>query len=246
MNDLREHPQITELIETLNNNGMQKEKEQVMSLVNYIDDMEKSLGEMLNEMKGMHEEINMIHNSSLRNKCRVLVNNTEEKIKKAFYVIKTVKDNFVKAAANAIKEFKEKGNEALKGAVRTMKIPESLDRLSNLFGKLSKEIKQDATQLNSMQKEVNKAKFHLKNVGRLLKGKSLEKANRVNSDKGILGRLGGLFSRISSGFAGLSKRAMDLADNVRVSIVESSVKNDLKMLSGIKNPANIPAKSFER
>lgn len=41
MDNLNEHPQIAELIDTLDKNGLTKEKAEVQSLVNYIGDMER-------------------------------------------------------------------------------------------------------------------------------------------------------------------------------------------------------------
>ena len=73
MDALKEHPQIVELLDTLDKNDMHKEKEEVLSLVDYIGDMEKTLSEMLKEMQGMREEINLIHNSTVRARCQSLV-----------------------------------------------------------------------------------------------------------------------------------------------------------------------------
>lgn len=66
---MREHPQVAELIDTLDKNDMHKEKAEVESLVDYIGDMEKTLTEMLKEMQEMRQEINLIHNNTLRVKC---------------------------------------------------------------------------------------------------------------------------------------------------------------------------------
>ena len=44
MDELRNSPQIIRLLETLEENGMHKEKGEVSALVSYIGDMEHSLG----------------------------------------------------------------------------------------------------------------------------------------------------------------------------------------------------------
>ena len=51
MDELRNNPQIIELLETLEENGMQKEKGEVSALVSYIGDMEHTLSAMLAEMQ---------------------------------------------------------------------------------------------------------------------------------------------------------------------------------------------------
>lgn len=64
MDNLNENPQIVELIDTLDKNGLMKEKNEVQSLVKYIGDMEETLTGMLGELQDMRREINLIHNSS--------------------------------------------------------------------------------------------------------------------------------------------------------------------------------------
>ena len=237
MDELREHPDVKELIETLDQNGMDKEKKEVLSLVDYIGGMEKNLSEMLEELKSMRSEINLIHNNTLKNKCIAIFHKTEEKIKQGFAVLGKVKDNFIRSAANAVKVFKEKGKDAFKKVVSVMKIPETLDRLGNFFGKLSKDIENDVSQLNSMQSELNSAKGHLKNVGLLLIGRESKEAEQLKKDKGILQRLGKLIDKLGKGFSNMSQRAMDASDKLRFDRVES-VKRKLEALKSAK-PVNV-------
>lgn len=48
---LRDYPQIIDLISVLEQNGLQKQKEEVQALVGYIDGMEEKLSQMMDEMK---------------------------------------------------------------------------------------------------------------------------------------------------------------------------------------------------
>lgn len=235
MDSLDKHPQIAELMDTLEENHMHKEREEVQSLVDYIGDMETTLSEMLKEMQGMRHEINLIHNNSVKAKCQNLVKMAEGKIKQAESVVTRVKNNFIQAAGNAVKVYKEKGREAFRKAVKAMKLPETFDRLAGFFYKLSKETDQSISQLNAMQSELNSAKGHLKNVGRLLLGKSTAEAEQAKSDKGVLSRLGKLLSKMSSGFDNLSQKAMDASDRIRVSHVKESVRSELDTLKNIDN-----------
>lgn len=246
MDEFREHPQITELIDTLEKNDMPKEKAEVESLVIYIGDMEKTLTEMLKEMQEMRLEINKIHNSSLRAKCQNLVEKTEGKIKQGIAIVIKAKDNLIQSAKNALKAFKEKGKEAFRSAVKAMKVPETLDKLASFFGKLSRDVEQDVKQIDSMHKELHSARGHLKNVGRLLIGREAKETEEVKADKGVLSRFGRLLDKIGKGFANLSQKAMDKADNIRVSVVKESVKNELNTLKGMKSERSTTEVSRER
>ena len=235
MDELKKHPEIVELLDTLDKNNLQKEKGEIISLVDYIGDMEKTLSNMLKEMQGMREEINLIHNSTLRAKCQNLAQRTEGKIKQVIAIVNKVKDNLVQNAAKAIRAFKEKGKEALFAAVRAMKIPETFDKLAGLFGKLSKDIEQDVKQIDSLRSELQSARGHLRNVGRILVGKSAKEEESVRSDRGILAKFGKLLDKIGKGFHGFSQRALDTADKLRETRVKESVKKKLDTLKGLSS-----------
>lgn len=227
MDNLNEHPQIAELIDTLDKNGLTKEKAEVQSLVNYIGDMETTLTGMLGELQEMRREINLIHNSTLRSKCQNLVQKTDDKIRQGFSAVKKTKDHLIKSAGDAMRAFREKGRDTLAESVRAMKIPEALDKLSSLFGRLSKDMAQDGVKLSAMQSELQSAKGHLKNIGLLFVGKAAKEAEHTKTDKGILSRLSHLFDKAQKGFASLEQKAMDAADKLRVSRVKVSVKESL-------------------
>lgn len=227
MDQLKEHPQIVELLDTLDKNGLMKEKNEVQSLVSYIGGMEETLTEMLGELQDMRREINLIHNNTLRSKCHTLVEKTEGKIRQGFSAVKKMKDNLIQSAGNAVRAFRERGRDALAESVRAMKIPEALDKLSAMFGRMSKEMAQDTKKLSAMQTELQGAKGHLKNMGLLFMGKAAKEAEHSKTDKGVLSRLSRLFEKAQKGFASLEQKAMDTADKLRVSRVKSSVKENL-------------------
>ena len=56
---LNVHPQILDLYEVLEKNGLHKQKEDVQSLVGYIESMEYNLSVMMNEIQEMHAEVNL-------------------------------------------------------------------------------------------------------------------------------------------------------------------------------------------
>ena len=108
MDQLKEHPQIVELLDTLDKNGLMKEKNEVQSLVSYIGGMEETLTEMLGELQDMRREINLIHNNTLRSKCHTLVEKTEGKIRQGFSAVKKMKDNLIQSAGNAVRALDRK------------------------------------------------------------------------------------------------------------------------------------------
>ena len=103
MDELKNNPQIIELLETLEENGMHKEKGEVSALVSYIGDMEHTLSAMLVEMQEMRKEVNMIHNSSVKAKCENLIQTADGKIRQGVAAISKAKNNLIASAAKSRK-----------------------------------------------------------------------------------------------------------------------------------------------
>ena len=120
---LNVHPQILDLYEVLEKNGLHKQKEDVQSLVGYIESMEYNLSVMMNEIQEMHAEVNLLHDKGIRAKCAKIVTKAEDKILQVGTMVSVAKGKVVESAGAAVKAFKEKGKSALVQAVEGMQIP---------------------------------------------------------------------------------------------------------------------------
>lgn len=90
---LMQHPEITELLSVLEQNGLHKEQDEVKCLAAYIDEMEGQLSAMNEELMQMHREISTIRDSSLKVRCEKLISGAEKQLRQAVTAIRTVKDN---------------------------------------------------------------------------------------------------------------------------------------------------------
>ena len=232
MDELKNNPQIIELLETLEENGMHKEKGEVSALVSYIGDMEHTLSAMLVEMQEMRKEVNMIHNSSVKAKCENLIQTADGKIRQGVAAVSKAKNNLIASAANAMKAFREKGKEALKNAVKAMKIPETLDKLGKVFHSFAVSMNESAKNVQNARAELGGAKRHILNAGRLFFGKGAKEQELAVRDKGILSRLQSLFGKLGNGFSALESKSNNLADKLRYTRIKDSVKADLDFLNG--------------
>ena len=80
---LTQHPEITELLSVLEQNGLHKEQDEVKSLAAYIDEMEGQLSAMNEELMQMHREISTIRDSSLKVRCEKLISGAEKQLRQA-------------------------------------------------------------------------------------------------------------------------------------------------------------------
>lgn len=131
---LMQHPEITELLSVLEQNGLHKEQDEVKCLAAYIDEMEGQLSTMNEELMQMHREISTIRDSSLKVRCEKLISGAEKQLWQAVTAIRTVKDNCLCMARNAMDTFKANGKAALRRAVFAMKIPSTLALLQDICG----------------------------------------------------------------------------------------------------------------
>jgi hypothetical protein len=240
MEELKNNPQIIELLETLGNNGMQKEKGEVSALVSYIGDMEQTLSAMLAEMQEMRKEVNMIHNSSVKAKCENLIQTADGKIRQGISAIGKTKNNLIASAANAVKMFKEKGKEALQNAVKAMKIPETLDKLGKVFHSFAVSMNASVQNVQNARMELGGAKTHLINAGRFFFGKAAKENELVKHDRGVLARIQNLFAKMSNGFSALEHKSLNLADKLRYNRIKDSVKADLDFFNGKTTEKDTP------
>lgn len=106
---LNVHPQILDLYEVLEKNGLHKQKEDVQSLVGYVESMEYNLSVMMNEIQEMHAEVKRLHDRGIRNQCGKIISKAEDKIHQAKTMVSVIKVRLIDAAGNAVKTCKEKG-----------------------------------------------------------------------------------------------------------------------------------------
>lgn len=232
MDELKNNPEIIELLETLEENGMHKEKGEVSALVSYIGDMEHTLSAMLVEMQEMRKEVNMIHNSSVKAKCENLIQTADGKIRQGVAAISKAKNNLIASAANVMKAFREKGKEALKSAVKAMIIPETLDKLGKVFHSFAVSMNGNVQNVQNARMELGGAKRHIINAGRMFFGKAAKEQELAVRDKGILSRLQSFFGKLGNGFFALEGKSNNLADKLRYNRIKDSVKADLDFFNG--------------
>lgn len=143
---LNVHPQIIDLYEVLEKNGLHKQKEDVQSLVGYIESMEYNLSVMMNEIQEMHTEVNRLHDKGIRAQCAKIVSKVEDKVQQAKTMISVAKVKMIQSAENAVKAFQEKGKSALIHVVEAMRIPAALSKIKDIFSHAAQSMRQSAGQ----------------------------------------------------------------------------------------------------
>ena len=204
---LSAHPQILNLYEVLGQNGLAKQREEVRSLVGYIENMEQNLSVMMAEMREMHTEVRRLHDKGIRAKCIQLLSKVENKIGQVKAMISTTKNRLIETAKNAVKTFQQKGKSTLIQAVNAMRIPAVLSRIKDGFSYAAQSMYQAAGQLDTIREELHEVGSHMKNAGRVILGRPTKQTKALESDKGVLAKLRSLLESCGNSFDRMERGA---------------------------------------
>lgn len=225
---LGELPQIRELLSVLEQNNLQQQKEEVQTLVEYIDSMEDKLAQMMDEMKEMRLEMGKLHDKGIRARCSQLLTSAEGKVHQVKAMVATTKENLIFSAGRMVETFQEKGRAALRHAVQALRIPSVLSRMEHGFSHASQAMEQCAGKLDVIREELHQAGSHMKSAGRTLAGKDAQQAQELEADKGALAKLRNLFTSCGMTFSHMERSAGQLAE--KAGGEKSSVKSELRGL----------------
>lgn len=187
--NLNVHPQIVDLYEVLEQNGLHKQKEEVQSLVGYMESMEYNLSVMMNEIQRMHTEIGRLHDRGIRAQCAKIVSKAGDTVQQAKTMVSVTKVKIIQSAGDAVKVFREKGKSTLVQAVQAMRIPSVLSYMKNGFSHTAQSVRQSTERLDGLREQIHEARGYIKNAGRALFGKGPAESEKLQADKGLLAKV---------------------------------------------------------
>lgn len=236
---LREQPEIRELFEVLEGNGLKKERQEVETLVNYLEGMESQFGQVIEELKEVRGQLEKIEDKGIKATAARLLDSAEGKVQEIGGQVALVKTNLVRSAKNAVHDFKEKGVDALRKAVSAMKIPAALSVLREGLHSGMESMERSAAKIGIVGGELNKAAQHTKNAGRALIGRRTREPAEPKGDKGVLAKIQKAFLSFGRSFSAMEKAAEDAQKRMeqfcRGGEKKTSVKAELKQIKSGRN-----------
>ena len=172
---LMEQPEIVELFRVLEGNGLTKEQKEVESLVKYLDGMEVQFGQVLEELRDVKEQLSQIQDGGVKASVLRIAEQAQGKVQEVGGQLNTVRKNLIQSAGNALQTYKEKGKDALQKAVSSMKIPSALARIQEGLHRAMESMNRQADKMEVLNGELHAAGGHIKNVGRIFRGKNRRK-----------------------------------------------------------------------
>lgn len=231
---LMEQPEIVELFRVLESSGLKKEQKEVESLVKYLDGMESQFGQVLEELRDVKEQLSQIQDGGVKASVLRIAEQAQSKVQEVGGQFHTVRKNLIQSAKSALQTFKEKGKDALRKAVSSMKIPSALTRIQEGLHGAVESMNRQADKMEVLNGELHAAGGHIKNVGRIFRGKEQKKVEPQATDKGITAKIRKSFLTISGRLSSMEQTTENLRRRLEQFVQKEekkpSVKVELKKL----------------
>lgn len=168
---LREQENLKELFRILDENGLKEEKEQVLSLADYIDSMDEQFGKVLSELQDVKQQLDQMQEKGIRQSALRTVRAVESKVGEARVQLKVLKVRFVDSVNRTIKGFKEKGTLAVYQTIDFFGIRKRLQAVKMHLHRSIESADRGIDRLSGIGDEIHGVKTHLGNIKRELAGK---------------------------------------------------------------------------
>ena len=247
---LADQPNIMALLQTLEDNRLNKEKQEVEALVHCLDSMEEQYGKILGEMQGIREELGKMGESQTKIQFSDITGQAEKKVQEFGEQLRRMKENLVKSAKSAVEQCKEKGITVLRKVVSGMRIPQAIKKIENALFEAQDSVEQQAIKAGAIRQELQSIGGHTKNVGKMLIGKE---AKELPADTASVGRVEKLLLRVVKRLEKMEQSAEKTRGKLEQFVAgkqKNSVKSELNQLkkqrTEIGKTLALPDKSMER
>lgn len=244
---LVEEPNIMALLQTLEENRLNKEKQEVEALVKCLDSMEEQYEKILGEMQEIRKELGNMGESQTKIQLSDITGHAEKAVQEFGEQLKRMKENLIKSA---VEQCKEKGAIILRRVVAGMKIPQAIKKMENTLSKAQNSVEQQVIKTGAIRQELQSIVGHTKNVGKMLIGKEAED---VPSDTSSVGRIEKLLLQAANRLEKMEQLAEKTRGKLERFITEKqkfSVKAELNQLKKQRTETGkalaLPDKSMER
>lgn len=241
---LMEQPEILELFRVLESNGLQKEQKEVEFLVKYLDGMEVQFAQVLEELREVKEQLSQIQDGGMRASVLRITEQAQGKVQEVGGQMNRVRKNLIQSAGNALQTFQEKGRDALRKSVSAMKIPSALARIQEGLHGAVESMNRQADKMKVLSGELHAAGGHIKNAGRIFRGKEQEKVEIQGTDKGITAKIQKSFLALSGRLSSMEQTTDNLRRRLERFVQKEekkpSVKGELKRLKEEKRSLQLP------
>ena len=197
--------------------------EEFAQLVSYVGEMENRLAEAVGELKNMRQEMQEAQSHSLKAVMQKSCQAMEESIADMRSRLNDLKDKIVSGCQNILSDFKQRGVDALAGISRFLGLKTMLEGIRETADKSIQTSNRAISGVESFSAEFHETGRHLKNMGRVLRGKELSETAK------------------ESGKAAGALKAVIWAERSCVSAIRNGAEKSLQSLERLEKAAQRPS-----
>lgn len=228
-------PSVGELLKILLDVNMEQNNQSVSLLVNYMDQVEESFYDVLQELETVKIQLNNMQKTPVSEKVRNTVGDMNsklsEQVSKFQNQIKEMKQSLNNQATQLIEKFEKHGVKALNNVCEFLGIKEAMINIKESLNSCSQDMEKSIDKIDKVKNEFKEATTHVKNVGRVLVGKDVKEPE--TSQKGF-------FERIKVPYQGVKKICDITSKGLEKSI---SKLDELETKSSLLNKKDVVKKS---
>lgn len=213
--NLREYPQVVELVAVLEQGGLYKEREDAVSLVDYIDNAEKMLLQMTDEIQELCGKAQLIRNCEIRSGCNRLLNKARDKAEQARIMVWVTGKSVSQNAGRVVQMVEMSGQSILLQAVQSLNILTALSYLKGGFYLVARAMGEAAGEIKLRLEQAGEIWLCKKDTDHTLVKKSVgETVQMLEYDRNILIAARELLVRLETIVSDLQRRAEILEEKV--------------------------------
>lgn len=197
-------PDVKELLQILIENNQQQAAQSVVFMMNFMDSMEEQLQSVNQGLQAVRKELTGLQQHTPENTMKVrlseLIKGLEEKVHQLQEQITQMKVKLNHKANQVIRDFKKRGAAALGNVTKALGIAAVLSALNKSFEQGFANMDQGIAKINDIEQTYREAVGRVKNAGRVLVGKEIEK-EVVYPEKGLFAALRKPFQSMKNVYA---------------------------------------------
>ena len=166
---LMEQDAIKKLFAILKDNG--KDADGLLNILGHVTAMENQLNAAVNELQTMRRDMAEMRDHPMRTACQAVAKDMESKISQLREQLNNIKEKLVEGCKRALESFKANGVIALNGVAKFFRIKPMFESLRQSMQNDIKLAENNIAKIDTMAKRYHGAGLHLRNVGRVLRGK---------------------------------------------------------------------------
>jgi len=146
---MRNDPDVKKLLDHLNAPGMESQRQEYISLLDYVDSITEQYTTILSELDALKEKVSKI--TDKKNPLAIMVDNLENLAADVGAKLKNLKDGILSFTKNALDTVKEKGLSALGSVFGALHVKDGLQAMSSGLAKSVAALDKAVTRVDNLE-----------------------------------------------------------------------------------------------